>query len=291
VILGAHESVAGGLHLVFERAARDRCDALQMWVRSSRQWAARPLDDDAVAAFKRAHRTARGATTAKKLPLAAHASYLINLAAASATIWERSVAALHEECTRAEALGVAMVVVHPGAATGCSVDDGIDRVVRALNQICAALGPRARVRLLLELTAGQGSCVGCSFEQLAEMLSRAGERRLGVCLDTQHLWAAGIDWTTPRGYERTFADFDRVVGLRHLEAFHLNDSKKPLGARVDRHAIIGEGLIGARPFARLLRDERFLALPAFLETPPLPSGEESFALGLSRLRALAPRRS
>ena len=291
MILGAHESVAGGLHLAFERAARDGCDAVQLWVRSSRQWAARPLDDAAVAAFRRAHRQARGATTAKRLPLAAHASYLINLAAASPAIWERSVEALHEECARAEALGVAMVIVHPGASTGGSVDDGIDRVARALRQICAGLGLRAKVRLLLELTAGQGSCVGCSFEELAEMLARAGERRLGVCLDTQHLWAAGIDWTTPRGYERMFADFDRVVGLAHLEAFHLNDSKKPLGARVDRHAIIGEGLIGARPFARLVRDERFAALPAFLETPPLPSGEESFALGLSRLRGLASRRS
>lgn len=286
MILGAHESVAGGLHLVFERAARDGCDAVQIWARSSRQWAARPLAPDAVAAFRRAHRQARGATTARELPLAAHASYLINLAAASGAVWERSAAALLEECTRAEALGVAMVIVHPGAATDGNVAAGLDRVARALRQICAALGSRARVRLLLELTAGQGSCVGCSFEQLAEMLARAGERRLGVCLDTQHLWAAGIDWTTPRGYERTFADFDRVVGLGHLEAFHLNDSKKPLGARVDRHAVIGDGLIGARPFGRLVRDPRFAALPGFLETPPLPSGEESFALGLSRLRAL-----
>ena len=122
------------------------------------------------------------------------------------------------------------------------------RVVRALEQICRGARPQPRVRLLLELTAGQGTCVGCSFAQLAEMLQRTGERRLGVCLDTQHMWAAGIDWTTPRGYDATFADFDRIVGLRHLEAFHLNDSKKPLGARVDRHAIIGEGLIGVAPF-------------------------------------------
>jgi deoxyribonuclease-4 len=291
LILGAHESVAGGLHHVFERAARDGCDAVQLWTRSSRQWAAKPLDDATVTQFRALHRQARGATTAEKLPLAAHASYLINLAAASSTVWERSTEALHDECVRAEALGVAQVIVHPGAAVGCSVDDGIGRVARALEQICRALGPRARVRLLLELTAGQGSCVGCSFEELAEMLRRTGERRLGICLDTQHLWAAGIDWTTPRGYERTIDEFDRIVGLRHLEAFHLNDSKKPLGARVDRHAIIGEGLIGVAPFRRLINDARFAELPGFLETPPLPSGEESFALGLSRLRALRTRRS
>ena len=291
MILGAHESVAGGLHNVFDRAARDGCDAIQLWTRSSRQWAARPLDADTIAGFKRAHRRARGATTQRQLPLAAHASYLINLAAVSPTIWERSTETLYEECVRAEALGVSQVIVHPGACVGCPVADGVGRVVRALRQICAALGQKPKVRLLLELTAGQGTCVGCSFEELAEMLSRAGERRLGVCLDTQHLWAAGIDWTTPRAYARTFDAFDRIVGLAHLEAFHLNDSKKPLGSRVDRHAVIGDGLIGARPFARLLADARFSDLPAYLETPPLPSGEESFALGLSRLRALARRRS
>ena len=291
MILGAHESVAGGLTNIFERAARDGCDAVQLWTRSSRQWAAKPLDAPTIATFRAAHRTARGATTEKALPLASHASYLINLAASSAAIWERSTETLYDECVRAEALGVAQVIVHPGAAVGCSKDDGIGRVARALVDICRALGSRAKVRLVLELTAGQGSCVGCSFAELAEMLARAGERRLGVCLDTQHMWAAGIDWTSPRGYARTVEEFDRVVGLGHLEAFHLNDSKKPFGARVDRHAIIGEGLIGTAPFRRLVNDARFADLPGFLETPPLPSGEESFALGLGRLRALLPRRS
>ncbi|MGZ3408088.1 MAG: deoxyribonuclease IV [Polyangia bacterium] len=291
MILGAHESVAGGLHTVFPRAERDGCDAVQLWTRSSRQWAAKALDDASIGAFQREHRRARGATTGKKLPLAAHAAYLINLAAASPIVWERSTETLHDECVRAEALGVSQVIVHPGACVGCSVEDGMARVVRALGQICRALGARPKVRLLLELTAGQGTCVGCSFAELAEMLQRTGERRLGVCLDTQHMWAAGIDWTTPRGYARTIDDFDRTVGLRHLEAFHLNDSKKPLGSRVDRHAAIGEGLIGAAPFRRLVNDARFARVPGFLETPPLPSGEESFALGLSRLRALLPRRS
>ena len=291
MILGAHESVAGGLHNVFDRAARDGCDAVQLWTRSSRQWAAKLLDAATIGEFRRAHRRARGATTGKKLPLAAHASYLINLAAASPVIWDRSTETLYDECVRAEALGVAQVIVHPGACVGCSVEDGMTRVVRALEQICRGLGSKPRVRLLLELTAGQGTCVGCSFAQLAEMLQRTGERRLGVCLDTQHMWAAGIDWTTARGYARVIDDFDRTVGLRHLEAFHLNDSKKPLGARVDRHAVIGEGLIGTAPFARLINDARFADVPGYLETPPLATGEESFALGLSRLRGLQRRRS
>ena len=285
MILGAHESVAGGLPSVFARAARDGCAAVQLWTRSSRQWAARPLDAATVRQFRRAHRDAG------KPPLAAHASYLINLAAASPAIWERSTETLYDECVRAEALGVAQVIVHPGAAVGGCAADGIERVARALRQICGALGSRPRVRLLLEVTAGQGSCVGSSFAELAQMLARAGERRLGVCLDTQHMWAAGIEWTSPRGYARTIDELDRAIGLRHVEAFHLNDSKKPFGARVDRHAAIGHGLIGAAPFRRLINDARFERVPAFLETPPLPSGEESFADGLRRLRALGTRRS
>ena len=142
------------------------------------------------------------------------------------------------------------------------------------------------MRLLIECTAGQGSSVGCSFEQLGAILQGAGERRLGICLDTQHMWAAGIEWHTPRGYARTFESFDRLVGLKHLEAFHVNDSKKPFGSRVDRHAVIGDGLIGLKPFQRLVRDPRFLKLPGYLETPPLPNGDESYAVGLKRLRKL-----
>jgi deoxyribonuclease-4 len=288
LLLGAHESVAGGLHTVFARCGRDGADAVQIWTRSSRQWAAKPLVDEDVRAFKAEHRRYRG-PAGVRVPLAAHASYLINLAAPSPHIWDRSLETLLEECVRAERLGVAQVIVHPGACLEGAISDGIDRVARALRQICRALGSKPRVRLLLELTAGQGSCVGASFAELAEMLMRAGERRLGVCLDTQHMFAAGIDWTTAHGYRKTFEEVERTVGLAHVEAFHLNDSKKPLGARVDRHAPIGEGLIGARPFARLVRDERFASLPGFLETPPLPSGEESYALGLKRLRALLPR--
>ncbi len=278
VILGSQESSAGGLHLAFERCARDRGEALQLWTRSSRQWKARVLDDEMVRAFRDAH------AGAGRIPVAAHAPYLINLAAADDALWERSIETLAEECRRAEALGVRQVIVHPGAAADAAA--GVARTALALRRICAAIPPRARVRLLLEITAGQGSCVGCSFEQLAEMLQRAGERRLGVCLDTQHMWAVGIDWTTPRGYARTFEAFDRLIGLRHLEAFHLNDSRRPLGARVDRHERIGDGAIGLGPFARLLRDERFAAVPGYLETPPLDNGEESFAEGLRRLRSL-----
>lgn len=285
MILGAHESSAGGCHRAFERCVRDGAAAVQVWTRSSRQWAAPPLDDATIAAFKKARRALGGK---RGFPAAAHASYLINLAAPPGPVRDRSVSALLDELQRAEALGLDQVIVHPGAAMGHDRDLAVRRVGDALAEICRAIGPRAKVRLLLEGTAGQGSCVGSSFEELAAMLERAGERRLGVCLDTQHLFAAGIDWTTARGYAATFEDFDRVIGLRHLEAFHLNDSKKPLGSRVDRHAPIGHGVIGVAPFKRLLVDDRFAALPGYLETPPLPDGEESYADGLSRLRALLP---
>lgn len=275
--------MAGGCHRAFERCARDGAEAVQLWTRSSRQWACKPLVDEDVRAFKRAHAAYARTLGARKIPTAAHASYLINLAAENPLIWERSTETLLDECRRAEALGVEQVIVHPGAGTPERA--AIARVCTALEQICRALG-RARVRLVIEFTAGQGSCVGCSFEQLDAILQGTGDRRLGVCLDTQHLFAAGIDFTTARGYARMFEAFERTVGLEHLTAFHLNDSKKPLGSRVDRHAIIGEGLIGLPAFGRLVRDPRFAEVPGFLETPPLPSGEESYALGLARLRQL-----
>jgi len=280
MILGTQESSAGGLFRAFERCARDGGEALQLWTRSSRQWAARILDEEAVGAFRSAH------AGAGRIPVAAHAPYLINLAATDDFLWNRSIDTLTEECRRAESLGVEQVIVHPGAAQAAGAEAGVRRAADALKRICKTLGTKPRVRLLLEITAGQGSCVGCSFAELAEMLHRAGDRRLGVCLDTQHMWAVGIDWSTARGYEDTFADFDRLIGLRYLEAFHLNDSRRPLGARVDRHERIGDGAIGLAPFKRLLCDDRFKDVPGYLETPPLPSGEESYAEGLRRLRSL-----
>jgi deoxyribonuclease IV len=282
MLLGAHESAAGGCPRVFERCARDAAEAVQLWTRSSRQWASRPLEAPEIAEFRSLHQ----AYAEPKIPSAAHASYLINLATEKLEIWRRSVATLLEECERAEQLGIAQVIFHPGAARGSSEQVALANVARGIREVCAALPRRARVRLLVEITAGQGSSVGCSFAQLGAILERADLARVGVCLDTQHMWAAGIDWTSEQGYVQTFEAFERLVGLKHLEAFHLNDSKKPFGSRVDRHAVIGEGLIGLPAFARLVRDPRFARLPGYLETPPLASGEESYALGLARLRAL-----
>lgn len=287
MILGAHESTAGGLDLAFERCARDQADAVQLWTRSSRQWSAKPLTPEAIATFRSAHTAYRTANRTDKIPAAAHASYLINLATANPEIYARSEAALLDECQRAEQLGLSHVIFHPGAAQGLERPAGIATTAQALRRICAELNRSgAAVRLLVEFTAGQGSCIGCSFAELAEILTQTGEARMGVCLDTQHMWAAGVDWASAGGYDRTFAEFDRVIGLAYLEAFHLNDSKKPVGSRVDRHDIIGEGLIGLDAFGRLLRDERFAKIPGYLETPPLPDGEDSFGHCLRRLRSL-----
>jgi deoxyribonuclease-4 len=278
---------------VFEHCARDRAEAVQLWTRSSRQWASRPLTEHEVAEFRRLHAAyavagsrAKPSAPASKIPSAAHASYLINLGTPKEEVFRRSVDTLREECERAELLGIAQVIVHPGAAQGSDELWALKRVASGLREVCAALPKRAKVRLLVEITAGQGRSVGCSFEQLAAILNESGEARLGVCLDTQHMYAAGYDWTTARGYDQTFAAFERLVGFSALEAFHLNDSKKPLGSRVDRHEVIGEGLIGLAPFARLVRDARFATLPGYLETPPLANGEESYAQGLARLRSL-----
>lgn len=280
MLLGAHESAAGGCHKVFERCQRDAAQAVQLWTRSSRQWASRPLEPDEVQTFRRLHQESG------HMPSAAHGSYLINLGSPKPELWRRSVDTLLEECQRAEQLGVNQVIFHAGASQGSDERSALGLVARGLREVCASLGSRAQVRILVEVTAGQGSSLGCSFEQLAAILHETGEARVGVCLDTQHMYAAGIDWTTERGYAQTFASFERLIGFRHLHAFHLNDSKKALGSRVDRHERIGDGVIGLAPFARLVRDERFAKLPAYLETPPLESGEESYAEGLSRLRSL-----
>lgn len=282
MLLGAHESAAGGCDKVFERASRDGAQAVQLWTRSSRKWASRELPDDEVRAFRAAHAQFRDG----RAPTAAHASYLINLASGKPEIRARSIATLHEECERAERLAIDHVILHVGAHQHAGVDAGIDRVAAALREVLSGFARGAKLRVLVEFTAGQGTCLGCSFQELDAILQATGDTRLGVCLDTQHMYAAGIDWTTARGYEQTMREFEQIVGFSQLRAFHLNDSKTALGSRVDRHQVIGEGHIGLAPFARLLADPRLARLPAYLETPPLSNGEESFALGLARLRSL-----
>jgi deoxyribonuclease-4 len=284
--IGAHMSIAGGLPCAVRRAVLHGCEALQIFSKSANQWRARPLPADEVAEF----RTALAASGV--FPAVAHASYLINLATPNPLLRAQSMASFAQELDRAEALGLMGVVLHPGACTTGTETGALELVATAISEL---LGQRRRTRtmVLLEQTAGQGTGVGHRFEQLATIIDRAGgSRRIGICLDTCHLLAAGFDIVSPRGYEATFHAFDRIVGLDRLRVFHLNDSKRPLGSRVDRHEHIGRGEIGLSPFRRLLNDARFTALPMLLETPKtegrtrVPDVDPLDAMNLETLRKL-----
>jgi deoxyribonuclease-4 len=264
--LGAHLSIAGGLPRAIDRARASKCEALQIFTKSAGQWRARALPAEEIARFREKAATAR-------MPIVAHNSYLINIAAADATLRARSIVALGEELDRAEALGLDGLVMHPGAFTSGTEAEGLRLIAEGIG-IVLAERPEARARLLLEHTAGQGTTLGHRFEHLAEIIGRLdGTPRVGVCLDTCHLLSAGYDICSADGYEQTFAAFDRLIGIERIAAFHLNDSKKPCGSRVDRHEHIGKGCLGLEPFRRILNDSRFTGLPMLLETPKLETPE------------------
>ncbi|HVC21015.1 MAG TPA: deoxyribonuclease IV [Vicinamibacterales bacterium] len=259
--LGAHMSVAGGLPRAVDRAVLHGCTALQIFTRPSGQWRARALEEAEVEAFR------RSIAAAQITAPVAHASYLINLATTRPPLRRQSLAAFGDELDRAEALGLLGVVLHPGAYTDGTEEEGLRLIAEGLGELLAAR-PGGRSMVLLEQTAGQGTMLGHRFEQLASLIERlGGHPRVGVCLDTCHLLAAGYDLTAREGYAATFETFERLIGLDRLKVVHLNDSKKPCGSRVDRHEHIGRGCLGLEPFRWLLNDPRFAALPMVLETP------------------------
>jgi deoxyribonuclease-4 len=275
VIHGAHESVAGGLFRAFDDATVDGCRAVQIFTKSSNQWREPVLAEDAIDAFRRGHEAwsiavgiaSPTAPTARGTVMA-HTSYLINLATDKEEILSKSKDALVAEIERSSALGIDYVVLHPGAHLGVGEEKGLAQVARALDEVHERTQGRS-ARILLENTAGQGSCVGCTFEHLGAIFDRTRESdRLGVCFDTQHAFAAGYDLATPEGYEETWAAFENQVGLGRLKAFHLNDSKKARGSRVDRHEHVGEGILGLPFFWRLLNDARFASVPGVIEIEP-----------------------
>jgi len=262
-LLGAHLSIAGGLPRAVDRAEASGCQALQIFTKSAGQWRARDLPREEIALFRRRVRETR------IRPVIAHNSYLINVAAADTALRHKSIAALRDELDRADALGLYGLVMHPGSYTSGTERGGLGLIADALAAILESR-PDGRTRILLEQTAGQGTNLGHRFEHLAEIIDRlGGSRRVGVCLDTCHLLAAGYDLCSEEGYRETFAQFGRIVGFPRLKAFHLNDSKKPCGSRVDRHEHIGKGCLGLEPFRRLVNDPRFTTLPMLLETPKL----------------------
>ncbi|HNP86196.1 MAG TPA: deoxyribonuclease IV [Kouleothrix sp.] len=276
---GAHMSISGGLHKAFALGEQAGCDTIQIFSKNQQQWRGKPLGDAEIAQFKaEQQRTGFG-------PLVVHDSYLINLASPKDDLWEKSIAAFGDELERCAALGIPYLVTHPGAHTGAGEAAGLAREITALNRLLDA-GVGGDVVILLETTAGQGTCLGYRFEHLAELIAGATHpERLAVCVDTCHMLAAGYDIRTPEAYTATFAEFDRVIGLGKIKAFHLNDSQKDLGSRVDRHTHIGAGCIGLEGFRAIVNDPRFQGLPMLLETPKGDDLAEDIA-NLARLRSL-----
>lgn len=259
-LFGAHESVAGGLYKAFGRIDSVGGEALQIFTRNQRQWKPKPLDDKERDQFIAAWADHPG------MMVASHASYLINLATSKEELLAKSVDALVLEFERCHQLGVPYVVLHPGSHGGDGVEAGLERFVAGMD--LALERGYDDVMLLVETTAGQGTGLGASFDELAWILGKTGyPDRVGVCVDTCHIFAAGYDIRTRESYEETIGELDGKIGLEQVKFFHLNDSKKGLGSRVDRHEHIGKGMIGLDGFRYLVNDSRFAHLPMTLETP------------------------
>jgi deoxyribonuclease-4 len=254
-------SISGGVHAAIERACSIDCTAMQIFVKNNMQWFARPLAPSEIRAFiEHAQRT-------KIESVFAHANYLINLAATNPQFHANSIRALAEELFRADQLELPFLVLHPGAHLGAGEEAGLKKVASSIDEVFARI-PKVKTRIALETTAGQGTCLGHAFEQIAFIIGHVREpERLCVCLDTAHVFAAGYDITTETAVKKTFTEFDRMIGRNRLVAIHLNDSKSARGSRVDRHEHIGKGQIGSAAFRFIMTDPRFRDVPKVLETP------------------------
>ena len=254
-------SIGGGVHRAIERSRSIDCTAMQIFVKNNMQWFARPLERAQISAFL------EHAQRAELHSVFAHANYLINLAATNPQFHANSIRALSEELTRADQLELPFLVLHPGAHLGAGMEAGLAKIIGSIDRVLAGV-PKVKTRIALETTAGQGSCLGDRFEHLAAIIANVRQpERLCVCLDTAHVFAAGYELATEKLTRKTFAEFDRVVGLDRLVALHLNDSKTARGSRVDRHEHIGKGQIGPEAFRFIMRDRRFRKIPKVLETP------------------------
>jgi deoxyribonuclease-4 len=280
ILLGAHMSISGGVHIAVERARSIDCTAMQMFVKNNMQWFARPLTRDEVRAFLE-HRQ-----RAELLSIFAHANYLINLAATNPLFHANSIRALSKELASANQLELPFLVLHPGAHRGAGEEAALEKIIASINKVFRKI-PKVKTKIALETTAGQGSCVGHRFEHLAHIIDNVREpERLCICLDTAHLFAAGYDIGTESGIRKTFREFDRKIGLDRLVAIHLNDSKTGRGSRVDRHEHIGKGKVGLDAFRFIMRDRRLNKIPKVLETPKGKDLREDVK-NLQTLRALA----
>jgi deoxyribonuclease-4 len=277
--IGAHLSISGGLHCAIDRAVAAGCGVLQIFTRNANQWRGKAISD-ADAALFRQKRAESGLHD-----VVAHDSYLINLAAPPGETREKSIAAFAEELENCAKLGIDKLVMHPGSHTTSSPDVALERVIEAFDTIFIMV-PQFEGQVLLETTAGQGTNLGSTFEELQTIIngSRYPEK-FAVCFDTCHTFAAGYDIATEHGYSQTMADFDRIIGIERLRCFHFNDSKKGRGSRVDRHEHIGQGALGLEAFRFILTDHRFATVAKILETPKGDAGEMD-AINMNVLRGL-----
>ena len=260
-LLGSHVPTVGGVSAAIDRGVGIGCTAMQIFVKNNMQWFAKPLPEAEAKGFR--EHPLRGKLGA----VVAHAGYLINLGVEGTENHEKSLRSLSDEMLRCEQLGIRSLVLHPGSHLGAGTEAGIACVVRNLDRLHAE-HPELKVRITLETTAGQGACLGARFEEIAEILSAVKEpKRLEVCLDTAHAFAAGYDLAAPKGTAKTFAEFDRIVGLKRLTVLHINDSKAALGSRVDRHDNLGKGKIGLDAFRWIMNAPELAMIPKILETP------------------------
>jgi deoxyribonuclease IV len=261
MLIGAHVSIAGGFTQAFRHADEFGCESLQIFTKSQLRWDAKSIEPDEV------YDWLRGWETSGWPPCLVHDSYLINLASPDETLRRKSVAAFADEIERAALLGIPWVNTHPGSHRGTGEDKGLARCAESLREVLEQTDGGG-TGILLETTAGQGHDLGSCFEQLAVLLEKMdAPERSGVCADTCHVFAAGYDLRTEAASRAVWKRFDALIGLRYLRAFHLNDSRFPLGSRRDRHAEIGRGAIGRGGFRALVRDERFAGLPGIIELP------------------------
>ena len=275
--LGAHMSISGGMHLAFERGEKATCDIIQIFTKNATQWKAKPLTENDISKF---HETWKNS---KIKTVLAHDSYLINLGSPDNNTYKKSFDAFEIEINRTEALNIPYLIMHPGSHLGKGEDFAIKKVAKAFNELIDKT-PDFKMKILVETTAGQGTNIGYRFDHIRDILALVkNQERIGTCLDTSHIFAAGYEIRDKENYQKTFDEFDKIIGLDKLHAFHLNDSKKDLGSKVDRHEHIGKGFLGLEPFSFLLNDERFTTHPMSIETP---KGDDMDIDNLKTLRNL-----
>lgn len=276
MLFGAHESIAGGVFNAVERGRLATCDTIQMFNKSNNQWRAKKIDDKEL---KKYFETIESTGVSVAV---SHTSYLVNIASPDETLREKSYLALKEEMERCDVLKIPHLVMHPGSHVGSGEEAGLERIADNISRIFDELRNNT-VILLLETTAGQGSNLGYTFEQLAAIINRVEQpEKLGVCLDTCHIFAAGYPLIEPKDYQATMKNFDDILGLERLKIIHMNDSKRELGSKIDRHEHIGKGHIGLEGFRNIVNDPRLKNVPMIIETPK----EDDLAEDIENLKVL-----